>query len=149
MNSEEWPKITRVQIRVPEFGARLARSKWSVLAGEWPKAAARQGWYCQASGFLFHAYEVCICKLLKITPAAECPIVREILNRTCDFINSQRTTTDENYLDKAYLELNSTRKMCEKFLGFVCSQCQNKLCFLIINKDFNCSDKSYILQNEQ
>ena len=149
MNSEEWPKITRVQIRVPESGARLVRSKWSVLAGEWPKPAARQGWYCQASGLLFHACEVCISKLLKITPAAECPIVREILNRTCDFINSQRTTTDENYLDKAYLELNSSRKMCEKFLGFVCSQCQNKLCFLIINKDFNCSDKSYILRNEQ
>ena len=86
---------------------------------------------------------------MKITPAAKCPIVRENLNRTCDFRNSQWTTTEENCLDKAYFELNSSGKMCEKFLGFVCSQYQNKLCFLIINKDFNCSDKSYILRNEQ
>ena len=96
MNSEEWPKIPRVEITVPESGARLVRSKWSVLADEWPKAAAPQGWYWQASGLLFHACEVCICKLLKTTTTVDCPNVREILNRTCYFINSQRTTTEEN-----------------------------------------------------
>ena len=108
MNSEEWPKIPRVQITIPESGARLARSKWSVYADEWPKTAAPQRWYCQASDLLFHACEVCICKLLKITTAADCPIVREVLNRTCYFINSQRTTAEENCLDKAYSELNSS-----------------------------------------
>ena len=93
MNSGEWPKIPRLQITVPASGARLVRSKRSVLADEWPKVAVPQGWYCQASGLLFHACEVCICKLLKITTAADCPIVREILNRTCYLINSQRTKT--------------------------------------------------------
>ena len=43
LNSEEWPKILQVQIIVPESGARLVRSKRSVLADEWPKAAAPQG----------------------------------------------------------------------------------------------------------
>ena len=43
---------------------------------EWPKAAAIQGWYCQALSLLFHACEVCLCKLIKITTAtaADCPI---------------------------------------------------------------------------
>ena len=81
--------------------------------------------------------------------AADCPIVREILNRTCYLINSQRTKTEVNCFDKAYSELNSSGKMCENFLGFVCSQCQDKLCFLVINKYFNCLDKSYMLRNEQ
>ena len=101
LNSEEWPKIVQVQITVPASGARPVRSKRSVLADEWPKVAAPQGWYFQASGLLFNACEVCICKLLKITTAADCPIVREVLSRTCYFINLQRTKTEENCIDKA------------------------------------------------
>ena len=120
LNSEKWPKIPWVQITVQESGARLVRSKWSDLANGWPKAAGPQGWYCQASGLLFHACEVCICKLLNITTAADSSIVREILNRTCYFINLQQTTTEKNCLDKAYSELNSGGKMwkCFKFCLF-------------------------------
>ena len=149
LNSEDWPKIPLKDPSFPKSKEKLVRTRWSVLEDEWPKAASSQGWYSQAPGFLFHACRACICKLLEITAATNCSSVREVLNRTCYFVNSQWITLEENCLDKIRFELNGRAgRKYENILSYVCYQCQSKLCLMIIHKEFNYLDKSCIIKKK-
>ena len=119
---------------------------WLVVFGnEWPKTKSSSGWYTQAPGLLFHAYRECIYKLLEITAAVNDCSVREVLSKTFYFVNSQWNTLEENCLDKIHFELNRADKKYENILGYVCYQCQTKLCLKIIHREFNYLDQSYIL----
>lgn len=114
---------------------------------EWLKALSAQGWWYDdnAPGLLFHACRSCICRVLQTNLAAKCSNVREILNSTCGFINSQHLlSNEENCLDKVHFELNSRMK-CENTLDMVCTPCKSKLCVLVIDKELNSLNKSYII----
>ena len=135
LNVEDWPKNP---LKDPSFPHFKEKSERSVI----------QGWYCLALGLLFHACRPCILKLLEITAAVHHSSVREILSRTCHFVNSQWITSEENCLDRIYFRLNS-KVGGRDLLGYVCSKYQTKLCLSITHKEFNCLDKSYVLMEKE
>ena len=134
MNVEDWPKNP---VKDPPFPHFKEKSEQSAI----------KGWYRQAPGLLFHACRPCILKVLEVTAAVNHSSVHEILSRTCYFINSQWITSEENCLDKIYFRVNS-KAGCKDLLGYVWSQCQTKLHLSIIQKEFNCLDKSYVLMKK-
>ena len=139
LNSEDWPKIPLKDLSFPRISKqKLVRTKWPVLADDWPKAKSSRGWYSQAPGLSFHACRTCICKVLEITAAVNSTSVREIFNSTCFFVNSQWLfTLKENCLDKIYFDLNGRIGIkYDGILSNVCAQCQTKLCLKIIHREF-------------
>ena len=115
-----------------------------VNPSEWPKALSSQGWYNEMPEFLFHACRSCMSRVLEITSAGNCNKTRQIINSMCCFINSQLLPAEENCLDKVHIWLNHRIKHGDT-LDFVCEQCKPNLCALIIYKELNFSDKSYII----
>ena len=129
LSVEDGPKNP---LKDPSFPHFKEKSERSVI----------QGWYSQAPGLLFHACKPCILKLLEISAVANHSDVREILSRTCYFVNSQWLTSEKNCFEKIYFRLIS--KAGGRDLE-VCSQCQINLCLSVIYKEFNCLNKSYVL----
>ena len=113
---------------------------------EWPKALSFQSWYNEMPGFLFHACKTCMSKILEITTADNRNKVRKIMNSTCCFINSQ-LSAEEYCLDKVHFWLNHRIKYGDA-LDIVCLQCKSKLCTMIIYKELNLLDKSYIIRRK-
>ena len=117
----------------------------SVNVKEWPKACWMHD--DKSPGVLFHVCSSCLCKVLKYTTAAKCDIIREILNSTYCFINSQHLLfNEENCLNKVHFELNN-RVKCDanRVLDVICTLCKSKICLLVIDTELNFLDKSYIL----
>ena len=115
-----------------------------VNPSEWLKAQSSQGWYNEMPEFLLHACRTCMCRVLEITSAGNCNKTRQTKNSTCYFINSQLLTAEENCLDKVHFWLNHRIKHGDT-LDIVCEQCKPNLCALMIYKELNFLDKSYII----
>ena len=113
-----------------------------------PKALSSQEWYNEMSEFLFHACRSRMVRVLEITSAANCNKTRHIINSVCCFINSQLLPAEENCLYKVHIWLNHRNKH-EDTLDVVCERCKPNLCALIIYKELNFSDKSYIITRKR
>lgn len=117
----------------------------SVNVKEWRKTCSMHD--DNLPGVLFHPSSSCLCKELEYTTAAKCDIIRVILNSTCCFINFQHLLfNEENCLDKVHFELNNRLK-CDvnRVLDVICTPCKSKICLLVIDRELNFLDTSYIL----